>query len=66
MGNIYAEAALALQPPDLVEVTRDGLDERGIKTQGFVVGLSDEFLLLNALGQYKPYVDQYRKGIPCK
>jgi tetratricopeptide (TPR) repeat protein len=22
--------------------------------------------LLNALGQYKPYVDQYKKGIPCK
>jgi hypothetical protein len=50
VGNIYAEAALALQPPDLVEVTRDELDDRGVKTQGFPVGLSPEFLLLNALG----------------
>ena len=50
MGNTYAEASLALDPPDLVEVLREGLHDSNRNIHGFLVGLSDELLLLNLMG----------------
>jgi hypothetical protein len=40
------DATAAMEPPDLVEVVRSGLDNRA--SQGFVVGVSVELLLLHS------------------
>jgi hypothetical protein len=47
VATVFEEAKAATEPPDLVEVVRSGLDNRA--SEGFVVGVSSELLLLHTL-----------------
>jgi hypothetical protein len=48
VATVRAEAQASLEPPDLIEVERAGIDSRAI--HGFVVGISTNLLLLHRMG----------------
>lgn len=47
--DVFRAASQAMTPPDLVRVSREGIDPPGEFTRGFVVGASPELILLHLL-----------------